>query len=77
MTTTPQSTYQAFVSGYEDGSGACLVGGSEAGWEMVREQRHRGTGYTVGLRQAIWDWEDSNGMPHGSPQKQAARSTAG
>lgn len=66
----------AYVSGYQDAHLACLTGGAQGAWEMLRDRRHQGSGYLIGFRQAIWDHEDSNGLPHTTPPKVAFRTSA-
>lgn len=69
----PQSNADSeFARGYDEGWATCLTAGPETarGWLRTEALRQFAPGHAVnsatrvGYAQAVWDYEDANGLPH-------------
>lgn len=59
-----------FANGYDQGRATCLTHGAEAAHRWLATHRVRparassGEARHAGYAQAVWDYEDANGLPH-------------
>jgi hypothetical protein len=64
---------QQYMAGYNAGRTTALQTGSAAsGHVWLAEHRDADNAFIAGYEWAIWDYEDANGLTHGSRSKPAA-----
>jgi len=60
-TSDPETTY---ARGYEFGRDLCLTKGMQAALQWLNEHPLAPSAQQSGVRSAIWDYEDANGLAH-------------
>ena len=61
--TDPRRAETEYFNGYERGRDACLTKGADTAKRWLRRNAVTGP-FRTGYAGALWDWEDSNGLPH-------------
>lgn len=63
---------QQYLAGYNAGRTMALRAGSaEAGRRWLSEHPRADSAYVAGFEWALWDYEDANGLAHGSGRASA------
>ena len=67
-----QHHQKLFANGYESGRALCLTKGPEAAHQWLEEHPLEAHARREGIRAALWDYEDANGLTHANPDTSTA-----
>lgn len=67
----PMPSQAPYDKGHERGWTLCLTLGPEGTQRWLKEHPHEPHAYLVGVRQALRDYRDANGLPQRDPSETA------